>query len=187
MSHDPASDHPADIFLQADLFATAPANLEGFLLEELRVLYQAHAPMLVRLALTECRDRALAEDAVQEAFLRYYAERRRGLLIRTPKAWLARVILNWLVDEARRQKTKTRLVESIAAREQETSGPAALLEKLRSRLSPREFECLQLRSLGFKYHEIADTLGISNGSVARLMSRALNKARSHMREERRKK
>lgn len=187
MSHDPASDHPAGIFLQADLVATAPANLEALLLEELRMLYQAHAPMLVRLALIECRDRALAEDSVQEAFLRYYAERRRGLLIRTPKAWLARVILNWLVDEARRQKAKARLVEGIAAREQETAGPAALLEKLRSRLSPREFECLRLRCMGFKYHEIADTLGISGGSVARLMSRALNKARKYTREEGREK
>lgn len=187
MSHDPASEQPADIFLQADLFVSAPANMEALLLEELRVLYQAHAPMLVRLALIECRNLALAEDSVQEAFLRYYAERRRGLIIRTPKAWLARVVLNFLVDEARRQKPRARLVEGIAAREQEAAGPAALLEKLRSRLSPREFECLQLRSLGFKYHEIADALGISNGSVARLMSRALNKARKYAREEGRKK
>jgi|YNPBryBLVA2012_1023415.scaffolds.fasta_scaffold00729_6 RNA polymerase sigma-70 factor (ECF subfamily) len=186
MSHDPASEQPADIFLQADLFASAPANLEALLLEELRVLYQAHAPMLVRLAMIECRNLALAEDAVQEAFLRYYAERRRGLLIRTPRAWLARVILNLLVDEARRQKPRVRLVESIAAGEQET-GPAAMLEQLRSRVSPREFECLQLRCLGFKYHEIAETLGISGGSVARLMSRALNKARSYLRDERRRK
>ncbi len=186
MSHDPASEQPADIFLQADLFVSAPANMEALLLEELRVLYQAHAPMLVRLALIECRNLALAEDSVQEAFLRYYAERRRGLIIRTPKAWLARVVLNFLVDEARRQKPRARLVESIAA-EQQAAGPVAILEKLRSRLSPREFECLRLRCMGFKYHEIADTLGISGGSVARLMSRALNKARKYAREEGRKK
>ncbi len=186
MSHDPASEQPADIFLQADLFVSAPANMEALLLEELRVLYQAHAPMLVRLALIECRNLALAEDSVQEAFLRYYAERRRGLIIRTPKAWLARVVLNFLVDEARRQKPRARLVESIAA-EQQAAGPFAILEKLRSRLSPREFECLRLRCMGFKYHEIADTLGISGGSVARLMSRALNKARKYAREEGREK
>lgn len=183
MSRDPASEQPVDLFLQADLFASGSQNVEALLVEELRVLYQEHSPLLVRLALLECRDAALAEDSVHEAFLRYYGERRRGLVIRTPKAWLARVVLNFLVDEARRQKPRARLMDTIPAREEDPQ-PSALMEKIRALLSPREFECLQLRCLGFKYHEIADTLGISGGSVARLMSRAMLKARMNLRKER---
>lgn len=183
MSRDPASEQPVDPFLQADLFALGSRNVETPLVEELRILYKDHSPMLVRLALLECRDVALAEDSVHEAFPGYYAERKRGLVVRTPKAWLARVVLNFLVDEARRRKPRARLMDTIPAREKGPQ-PSVLMEKIRALLSPREFECLQLRCLGFRYHEIADTLSISGGSVARLMSRAMLKARMNLLKER---
>jgi RNA polymerase sigma-70 factor (ECF subfamily) len=141
-----------------------------------RTAYEEHGRLLYNLALAECRDPGLAEDAVQEAFLRYQEALQAGGEIRSVRAWLARVAVNFLRDAARRGAKQEALsaVSGVAA--PLPAGSADELDaRLRALLTPRELQCVQLRVLGYKYLEIAEILGLRPGSVARLLSRAQGK------------
>jgi RNA polymerase sigma-70 factor (ECF subfamily) len=146
---------------------------------ELCAAYEAHAVLLLRLAMLQCRDSELARDAVQEAFLRFYVERSMGRGVEAPRAWLARVVSNYLVDEARRAQTRRRYAtaDHLPAQEAPSNPRAVLPIRIRRALSPREFQCVDLRSQGFSYDEVAEALGIRAGTVASLMSRAHRKLR----------
>ncbi|GIU73601.1 MAG: hypothetical protein KatS3mg004_0688 [Bryobacteraceae bacterium] len=139
--------------------------------------YESHGRLLFRLALAECRDEGLAEDAVQEAFLRYQEALLTGVHIRSVRAWLARVVLNFLRDAARRSARQERLAAagSLAGASSAEGGAGELEARIRALLSPREFQCVQLRVLGYRYLEIAEILRLRPGSVACLLSRALHK------------
>ncbi|MGB9610200.1 MAG: RNA polymerase sigma factor [Bryobacteraceae bacterium] len=139
--------------------------------------YESHGRLLLRLALAECRDEGLAEDAVQEAFLRYQEALQAGVHIRSVRAWLARVVVNFLRDAARRSARQERLAAagSLAGAPQAEGGAGELEARIRALLSPREFQCVRLRVLGYQYMEIAESLGLRPGSVACLLSRAMRK------------
>jgi RNA polymerase sigma-70 factor (ECF subfamily) len=138
-----------------------------------RAAYEEHGRLLYSLALAECRDPGLAEDAVQEAFLRYQEALQAGSEIRSVRAWLARVAVNFLRDAARRGARQEALSAVSAVAAPPPAGSADELDaRLRALLTPRELQCVQLRVLGYKYLEIAEILGLRPGSVARLLSRA---------------
>jgi RNA polymerase sigma-70 factor (ECF subfamily) len=146
-------------------------------------LYRSQFEGLFRFAMTITRDRALAEDAIQDTFLRYFIALREDHLIRNPPAWLYRVLRNRLLDDRRRSSPEAfggdapQLASNgdscpeAAFRHEETSAD------LRASLTGRELECLQLRVEGLSYREIASTLGIRPGTVGALLARALNKSR----------
>ena len=60
--------------------------------QEVADLYSEHAVKLLRYAETLTRDTDVGRDAVQEVFLRYSAERRYGVRVENPRAWLYRVL-----------------------------------------------------------------------------------------------
>lgn len=151
---------------------------QDLLLAELREVYENHSALLLRLAVMHCRNVELARDAVQEAFLRFHTERAKGRIIEAPRPWLARVVSNYLTDEARRAQTHERFAAArLTAPPFNDGQPTDLPLRIRRALSPREYQCVELRSLGFSYDEVAETLKISPGTVASLMSRALRKLR----------
>ncbi|NLU23991.1 MAG: sigma-70 family RNA polymerase sigma factor [Clostridiales bacterium] len=65
-------------------------------------LYQRHYPGALLYALSLCRNRPLAEDLVQEAFIRAYLDLPDD--IPSFPYWLMRVLRNLLIDHHRRQK-----------------------------------------------------------------------------------
>src|SRR6476619_2007962 len=68
----------------------------------LRELYRDHAPALLRYAQWFTDDRAAAEDAVQETFLRAWRHLPRLLDDGRPlRPWLRRVLRHVLIDAAR--------------------------------------------------------------------------------------
>lgn len=150
---------------------------ETFAVERVRSDYERHSRLLYRLALAECRNGELARDAVQEAFLRYFEACSKGQAIHSVRSWLARVVINFLRDDARRMARLAGISEASGAVTGQTAAePAGDLERqIGSMLSPRERECIELRVLGYKYQEIAEILGLRPGSVACLLSRALRK------------
>lgn len=156
--------------------ADAPRRL----VQEIEELFQDFSEPLFAYALSFGRDSCVAQDAVQESFLRYFLVRRRGEPVHNPRAWLARVLRNYLIDESRRDARKAELHLGAGrmdpgpdpysrARHEEVRGA------LRLALSPREWECLELRASGMKLKEIASAMGLRPGTVGVLLGRAARK------------
>ena len=60
--------------------------------------YQWHASVVLAYAHKLTRDDALAQDAVQETFLRFFIALMQGEEIQNARAWLHRVAHNYLED-----------------------------------------------------------------------------------------
>lgn len=69
-----------------------------------RRLVERHAPKLFGLAYRMLRDRALAEDVVQEAFLRLWRQADRWRPDARIQTWMYRVVHNLCIDELRARK-----------------------------------------------------------------------------------
>jgi RNA polymerase sigma-70 factor (ECF subfamily) len=152
-----------------------------------RVLVERYQGRAYRLALRVLRDETLAQDAVQEAFLKLYRSIRNFEGRSSFYTWLYRLVLNVCLDMRRRDRSD-RQVEWTDARDLEVGdasdaptvgavapGPGLALERaeLRKRLGeaidtlPEEARTtLLLREVdGLSYAEIAEVLGIPKGTV----------------------
>lgn len=145
----------------------------------LKQAYELHAPLLLRYALMHTRDAEVARDAVQESFLRYFQAPGAIEPVTEARTWLLRSVAAYLSDEARLSEKRTTMKSAshIASPGGTDAGEAGLPLLVRRALSPRELQCVELRTLGLSYDEVASSLGISPGTVASLMSRAAQKLR----------
>lgn len=162
----------------------------GELAQEVVAQYEAHASSLFRYAFTITRCYETARDAVHETFVRYLSARREGQEIRSSRAWLFRVLRNYLLDEIRKDDADTMVDLAALARLPDASpNPeqsmyvAEVLSRVANVLTPREMECLRLRTAGLRYGEIADVLGIKPGTVGAILWQALKKVRQAIRDE----
>jgi RNA polymerase sigma factor (sigma-70 family) len=146
---------------------------------EIHDIYAKEAPSMLRYAFAVAGTREAAQDAVQEAFLRFFVVRSAGQEIRCPKAWLFRVLHNHALDQKRAGSRHEIGLDSL----RNTPGPGhdpeahysrseLLKAKLYPDLSPREIECVRLRAEGLRYEEIAGVLGLQSGTVGALLARA---------------
>jgi RNA polymerase sigma-70 factor (ECF subfamily) len=126
----------------------------------------------------------MGRDAVQEVFLRYFAERRYGNCVENPRAWLYRVLHNHLLDRLNRAAVKCEVSADAAHGVPDRCVDAEMqleqtqtAKEIASRLTPRELDCLRLRVEGFSYHEIAQVLGVRPGTVGALLPRVYSKLR----------
>lgn len=155
------------------------------LTDEITRLYGEYAPSLFRYARTLSSMPAVAEDAVQETFLRYFLARSGGVCIDNPRRWLFRVLRNHLLDEIKSCANRNTVrLDSVAHSFSTVLGvesqyrPAEVLRALAAALSPRELECMRLRAEGLRYGEIAELLGIRTGTVGAILARAHVKSRN---------
>ena len=149
-------------------------------------LYAEHALGLVRLAFVMTRDRACAEDIVQEAFFGLY--RRWGRLPDTsaPLAYLRVSVLNGCRTALRRRARLGSLnpfgetAEGTGQHAESAEARALLSEEQRAvavalrRLPQRQREALVLRYyLDLSEEEIARSMGVTRGTVKSATHRAL--------------
>jgi RNA polymerase sigma-70 factor (ECF subfamily) len=141
-------------------------------------LYDSYASKLQSYASTLVRDTGATQDAVQEVFLRYALAIRDGNSIATPKAWLFRVLRNYILDSMKAAHVRNEIgMDQMPDKADDTGDPeqqyasAEITRQILSSLTPRELECLRLRSHGLRYNEIANVLSIRPGTVAALLSR----------------
>jgi RNA polymerase sigma-70 factor (ECF subfamily) len=120
-------------------------------------------------------DRHLAEDVVQETFLKLGRALASGQEIQNPRGWLRTVASHGTVDELRRRGPML-LVEppdTIGAEDVELGGASAELEAAWRGLTPRHREVLRLRELeGLHYEEIATAMATGVSAVETLLFRA---------------
>lgn len=145
-------------------------------------MVQQYQPMLLKMCYLHLKDRALAEDAVQEAFLKAY----RGLISfrgdANEKTWLIKIALNTCRDMNRsgwlrfmdRKVTPDMLPEASAPFEEKDE--ELVLAVMGLPLKLREVILLHYYQ-NFSTIEIAQLLGIAQSSVSGRLKRGRDKIR----------
>ena len=145
-------------------------------------LFRAYHGPLVRYLTRRLGDRDWAEEVAQETFLRAL----RQDALDHERAWLFAVATNLVRDAARqdarrrrhlellRVEWEGRMVESPATA-MERAEDAAAARRALEQLPERDREALLMREEGLDYHEIAQALGLSVGSVGTTLARARRK------------
>src|SRR6478672_4536536 len=122
---------------------------------EVVALYEEYATVLIRYAFSFNRDKDLAQDAVQVCFFRYFLHRKAGNEVENARAWLFRVVRNYVLDRLRETSSRCEVPISdmresaaLAWDNRPTYEQSELLSHIPHLLSPREIECVQLRQIG---------------------------------------
>ena len=128
------------------------------------------------------------EDLVQDVFLALFHHVARGRPRTNLRGWIFRVAHNLALRHLTREARRRRVRADLAARGAVAAGPTpedryasrqreARLALALTALPARERRCLQLRAEGLRYREIARVLGLSLGTVANTLARALARLR----------
>jgi RNA polymerase sigma factor (sigma-70 family) len=156
-------------------------------------LYDRFGRVAYGVALRVLRDRALAEDAVQEAFLAIWRSAERYRLERAkPSTWILTLVHRRAVDLVRREDRRRaealdespeaaggEVPEEAHLRERRTTVQAALRE-----LPDDQREALELAYYGgYTQSELADRLGVPLGTVKSRMFAGLNRLRELVPQE----
>jgi RNA polymerase sigma-70 factor, ECF subfamily len=140
--------------------------------------YEREAPTLVRTVSLVTGEPALAEDAVAEAFARAWARWGKVRGHDRPAAWVTRVALNQCWSRRRRRQVEQRKRHLVASSEpihDPDPGDSSLWEAVRQ-LPRHERVLVALRYVAdLPEKEIAETLGLSRGTVASGLHRARHK------------
>ena len=115
--------------------------------------------------------------------MRYFIALSEGREIASPRAWIYRVLHNYLLDTMKetRYAHAPQAEEAVCLRnDQEIEHECfrrEVMRLVRTALTPGEYKCLHLRTEGLRYEEIAARLNLTSGTVGALLSRALGKLR----------
>jgi RNA polymerase sigma-70 factor (ECF subfamily) len=147
-------------------------------------LYEETYPRLFGTLVTILRDRAAAEDCVQEAYLRAFRAWPRWKPEAPAEAWVHRIAINVAVSYRRRERL--RLATDLLRRPPaDVPGPDAmgdpdLLAGLRA-LPPKQAAALVLRYLhGYSNREIAQALGVPERTIASRLAAARGKLQARL-------
>jgi len=158
--------------------------------EIVSLIFESWARPLLRYAICYTRNRAVAEEIVQEAFLALYHKLVSKEVVDNPRAWTLTVVRH-LVSKHKRDcaRETSNLADSDCLSDGASGIEAHLsaLESLRDALevlTERERQVLLLRIESLRYDEIARELQITSGTVATLLSRATLKIRKLFRGRR---
>jgi RNA polymerase sigma-70 factor (ECF subfamily) len=146
-----------------------------------RAVYAAHGPELYRFALRSLGDRGLAEDAVQETFVRAWQAAGTFDVEREPAAWLATIAKRAAIDIYRREARRpaSDIVDLAADDPAVVTLPPDLgtvdavwqVRNAIEQLSPDEADIIRMHHLeGMTHVQISEQLGVALGTV---------KSRSH--------
>lgn len=146
----------------------------------LTALYEAHRAELFGFLVRMTRDREAAEELLQDTFIRLIREGRAGRMPDEVRPWLYRVAANAAISRGRRGAVWTRLAPRLVERrvpdapeteflrtERDTELQAAL-----ARLKPDARAALLLAAQGFEGHEIAASIGRTEGATRTLLCRS---------------
>jgi RNA polymerase sigma-70 factor (ECF subfamily) len=130
-------------------------------------------------------DEALAEDVTQEVFLKAYRSRDSYKPVSTIGAWLHTIAVRRALSKLRWMKLQQRVLNAVGPIRQEIVDPdprndvAALL----AAASPKTRAAIALHYYhGYLYREIAQMLGIPEGTVATRISNGLKQIRKVIEE-----
>ncbi len=150
-------------------------------MDETERLFNTYNVPLVRYLTRRLGDRDWAEEVAQETFLR--ALRHDGPVLTNERSWLFAVATNLVRDDARKDARRREHLRLLAEESKDAASPApdlsieraqeqAIARRALDALDERDRNALLMREEGLDYHEIADALGLSVGSIGTTLSRA---------------
>ena len=140
-------------------------------------LYEATYPRLFGTVLAIVRDRAAAEDCVQEGFLRAYRRWSSWRGEAPAEAWIFRIAINVAISHRRAERLREvgELIRRLGRPQQEDPTRLTdpdLLRELRA-LPPKQAAALILRHVhGYTNREIAAALGVPERTIASRLAAA---------------
>ncbi len=156
-----------------------------------RALFERHHRAIYRFLVAQCRDPSLAEDLVQDTFLRTYEAIPKFRGDARVVSWMTRIALNCLYGAGRRGEAARRKLEQIQTGDQrgawaQPSAPTSadhherrdLVRRALAKLDQDDAAVIVLHDLqGYRYREIAETLEIAVGTVGSRLNRARGRLR----------
>ncbi len=158
------------------------------------VIYERHAVAAYSLAYRMCGAASVAEDAVQDAFLSMWRNRRRYERARGEvRSWLLGIVHNCVIDRLRRETAQERRGASSEGLEQRLEDPDRIDDLVEQReragevraalqtLPPEQRQVIELAYYGgMSQREISSLLGTPVGTVKGRMRLALLKLESRL-------
>ncbi len=142
------------------------------------------------------RNPDVTEDVLHEAYLRLLLEARAGRLPDNVPAWLYRVSMNLVIDDARRRGRLAGDATACAAREATARAAgddpeAAVIDRERclalrdalAELPPETRAALYMTGAGYGPREVAAHIGRSSGATRVLLCRARQRTRARLEEQ----
>ena len=165
--------------------------------ESFELLLRRHRTPLINYFSRMVRDRSLAEDLAQEAFLRVYQARQRYQPEARFTTWLYRIATNLALNAIRDRRGTAQPIECAEQENAEfsrfvDSKPTVeqrLMQSDRERLIRQAVEALPANQRAavilhkyqeVEYHQIAKILGVSVGAVKSLLFRAYESLRTRL-------
>ncbi len=154
-----------------------------------QALYDRHSRRVFNFLLRSLRDRQIAENLLQETFLRVFAQRGQYRPTATFRTWLFTIARNLLIDQLRQRSGRPELENSEPLEAAADPGATPLqqveaqelgerLQAVVLRLPPSQREVLLLsRFAGLDHEEIARVTGASPTAVRVTLHRALRRLR----------
>jgi len=157
--------------------------------EEVVELFEQFRIPLLRYLLSLGLNIQDAEEVIQEVFLALFQHLKKGRHDESLRGWIFRVAHNLALKQFRSAKSKVErgsvpideveaeIVSSAATPEQvlQQAQSEQQIQAVIKALPEQDRRCLYLRAEGLRYREIAEALGISLGSVANSLERAIGK------------
>ena len=146
----------------------------------LTALYEAHRTELFGFLIRMTRDRESAEELLQDTFIRLIREARAGRMPENVRPWLYRVATNAAISRNRHGTVWTRLMPRLLDRREPSLPESEFLRteretELHKALAelPADGEAaLLLAAQGFDGHEIAASIGRTEGATRTLLCRS---------------
>lgn len=130
------------------------------------------------------KDKAITQDILQETFIKLWNNRSQLDVDKSIKKFLYSIAHNLFIDFYRKKRLELKMLDSLVLQaalekiDQNEELKKARLKKLKKAiegLSPRCQEIFRMSKFqGYKYQEIADSLGISRKTVEVQMGKALS-------------
>jgi RNA polymerase sigma-70 factor, ECF subfamily len=161
----------------------AGVDYEAGSLEDFDRLYRESYPRVLRTLLGVLRDRAAAEDCVQEAFVRAFRAWPRWRPDAPAEAWLHRIALNVAMSYRRREGLRALLHLNHPAEADPGADPAGAAELLAAlrRMPARQAAILVLRfNHGYSNREMATALGVPESTIASRLAVAKARLRQEL-------
>jgi RNA polymerase sigma factor (sigma-70 family) len=123
-----------------------------------------------------------SEDIIQETYLKFFLELKKGMNIKNPRAWLYKVFLNHFKNQVKKQNL-INISKLNPEHEEKLSGDIntnyvenerqQIIIKMMNQLEARDKDILLLYHKGFSYAEMADIMGMNPNSTGKTLVRAI--------------